>query len=131
MSKVKHAHRLRRMTYKNGTEMYICTLPDCSFKDQTEALLGKRAMCNLCGDEFIMNAYQIRLKSPHCTNCAKVKIKGHDGKKQYVRRRSLPFASQIIQVPGGIAVVKEAKDVTADLRSRLDGLLKHDEDEDI
>lgn len=125
----KHAHKLRRFTYKKtGNSVYFCTFPDCYFRVQCETMLGKRATCNLCGDEFTMTEYQIKLKSPHCAKCSKIKVKGHDGKKHYVRRDSLPFSAQIIQAP---VAVEDVKDVTEGLRARLASVLESDEDKDI
>lgn len=127
--KQKHAHRLRRHTYKTGTSVFFCTLPDCYFKAQCEHMLGKPSICNLCGNEFIMNGYQVKLKSPHCDDCSKIRIKGHDGRKYYVRRRSLPFQAQIISLPTG--GVEEKQDVAAVLKARLGNVLEPDEDKDI
>lgn len=124
----KHAHKLRRLTYKTGTSIYFCTLPDCFFKVQCEVMLGKKAACNLCGDEFVMNEYQIKLKSPHCMRCSKIKIKGHDGKRHYVRRDSLPFAAQIMQAE---SPVEGAKRLVENLQTRLSDALESDEDKDI
>ena len=134
MSKKKpHAHRLRRHTYKTGTSVYFCTLPDCYFKVECEAMLGKPALCNLCGDEFVMNEYHLKLKKPHCAKCNKIKVTRSDGTKHYVRRDSFPFQDQarVNQIVQGKPEPETAKAHIADLRERLNSLSRSDADEDI
>lgn len=69
MSESKHIHKLKRITYKNGSKAFFCTLPDCFFKIGTQFALGKQSLCNRCGKPFIMNAYIIRKALPHCEDC--------------------------------------------------------------
>jgi ssDNA-binding Zn-finger/Zn-ribbon topoisomerase 1 len=121
MSKAgKHVHKLKRHRYeKTGNSVYFCTLPDCHFKIDVALALGKRAVCNLCGSEFIMNEYTIKLAIPHCDSCSKRKVTGIDGKKHYVRPNTLPIISSI------------AEENTEDLRSRLNSATSISSDEDI
>lgn len=70
----KHTHRLKRHKYKSGNIIYFCKLPDCSFKIAPALALGKRVLCNRCGEPFIMNEYSIRLAEPHCEDCHRVKV---------------------------------------------------------
>ncbi len=65
----KHVHRLRRLKYKTGNAIFFCTLPDCSYKINTNLALGKRSICNRCGQEFLMDEYNLRLAKPHCLAC--------------------------------------------------------------
>lgn len=114
----KHVHRLKRLKYKTGNSIYFCTLPDCHFKIECALALGKKAICNLCGDEFILNEYHIKLAKPHCDSCSKQKIKGADGKNYYVRKTTMQVLDTI------------AKDNASSLRDRLDsavGLLNEDD----
>jgi len=118
---VKHTHKLRRHTYKKtGNSVFFCTLPDCHFKIDAALALGKKSLCNLCDNEFIMNEYQVKLVKPHCCDCGKIKVMGDDGKSRYVRKDSLPVMAAL------------ANETTTDLRNRLDGALAlADKEEDI
>jgi hypothetical protein len=73
MAKPNHVHKLKRLRYKSGNEIFFCALPDCSFKTNTSLVLGKRSICWRCGNEFIMNEYSLRLAKPHCDDCHKPK----------------------------------------------------------
>lgn len=116
----KHTHKLKRHVYpKTKTAVYFCTLPDCHFKIECAMALGKKAICNLCGDEFIMTEYDCKLLRPHCLKCGKIKVASSDGKNRYVRRGSMPVMAAL------------AEDTTADLRSRLSNAISNAVDEDI
>ena len=115
----KHTHRLKRHRYTTGSTVYFCTLPDCHFKIECVMALGKKSICNLCGNEFIMTEYTIKLAKPHCDNCSKIKVSSADGKKRYIRRDSLPVMASL------------ANESANDLRSRLDNAIKPVTDEDI
>jgi len=121
MAKVsKHVHRLKKHKYvKTGNAVYFCTLPDCHFKIEAELALGKRVLCNLCNNEFIMNEYTVKLVKPHCENCSKRKVDGADGKKHFIRPNALPILSSV------------AEKNTGDLRSRLNSATSTVIDEDI
>jgi len=67
--KLTHTHKLKKLRYKSGNIIFFCTLPDCKFKSSVPLLLGKRAICWRCGDEFLMSDYSLRLAKPHCENC--------------------------------------------------------------
>lgn len=71
MSKViKHTHRLKRHTYKTtGNSIFHCILPDCHFKIEVPLALGKKSVCNRCGNDFIINEISIRQAKPHCDAC--------------------------------------------------------------
>ena len=109
MSAKNHIHKLRRHKYKTGVSVYFCTMEDCHFKIECALSLGKRAICNLCNNEFVMNEYTIKLARPHCPDCSKQKVQGEDGKNYYVRKTSLPITNDI------------AKGNLDELRSRLSG----------
>lgn len=68
-TKTKHIHKLKRHTFESGNKMFFCILPDCSYKVKPALSLGKRSICNRCGNEFLMNEYSIRLAKPHCSDC--------------------------------------------------------------
>jgi len=119
MKKQSHIHKLRKHKYSTGNAVFFCTLPDCHFKIDAPLALGKRALCNICGDEFIMNEYTVKLAKPHCSNCGKVKIKDEDGNNRYVKKVTNRVLANV------------AVDVNKDLRSRLDSATRLDMEEDI
>lgn len=118
-SKKNHTHKLKRHKYPTGTSVYFCTLPDCSFKIECQFALGKKSVCNLCNEEFIMTEYTCKLLRPHCHKCSKIRIKGSDGKKRFVRRDSLPFMASLAEAHAD------------NLRERLSNTVADPSDEDI
>jgi hypothetical protein len=52
-------------------------------------LLGKRTICWLCGNEFILDEYALRLAKPHCVACHKPK----DGRTMIVTEVNVDKAS--------------------------------------
>lgn len=114
-----HIHRLKRHKYPSGNAVFFCTLPDCHYKIDVPLALGKRSVCNICGDEFIMNEYTIKLAKPHCPNCGKVKVKDAEGKNRYVKK----VTNKIL--------IGVAAETSQDLRSRLDSAAGLDLEDDI
>lgn len=106
-----HTHRLKRHTYSTGTRIYFCTLPDCYFKIAPELALGKKSICNRCGNEFIMNKYAITLEKPHCENC-------HIYKSDKAKRRSDKKKRITDNMPNAV-ISRAAKSTVDDLRERL------------
>ena len=88
-------------------EIYFCTLPDCSFKNEVHFLLGKETLCNICGQPFLMNERTLRLLRPHCVNCGRKAVKGPDGRKHYVQQVNVSLLNEM------------AADETASLKDRL------------
>jgi hypothetical protein len=119
MPKQTHTHKLRRHKYPSGNSVFFCTLPDCHYKIDVPLALGKRSICNICGEEFIINEYTIKLAKPHCLDCGKVKVKGSDGKNRYVKKVTN-------KVLAGVAT-----DSLQDLRSRLDNISSASLEDDI
>ena len=114
-----HIHRLKRHKYPSGNAIFFCTLPDCHFKIDVPLALGKRTLCNICGVEFIMNEYTIKLTKPHCPDCGKVKIKDVDGKSRYIKKVDNRILSAV------------ANETSQDLRSRLDNIISPVLEDDI
>jgi hypothetical protein len=99
--------------------VYFCTLEDCHFKIETALALGKRVICNLCGDEFVMSEYHIKLARPHCDSCSKTKVRGSDGQNHYIRKTNIQLLDSV------------AESTTDNLRSRLDLVAGMVSEEDI
>lgn len=120
MAKTEHVHKFRRHTYKSGSSVYFCILPDCNKKVSPALTLGKRAVCWRCGKDFIMNDYSIRLAKPHCQDC-------HQSKGQ------VEIPKEITAIDWGkekdsVAIVeppKVKKDPIAEMRARLSGNPTH------
>jgi len=119
MKPKNHTHKLKSHIYPTGNAIYFCTLTDCYFKIDCPLALGKESICNVCGMEFIMTEYTIKLHLPSCNNCRKVKVSGSDGKKHYVRRDSTPVVASL------------ASDNAEDLRSRLNSAISKPTEDDI
>lgn len=102
-----HVHKLKKHRYSSGNSVFFCILPDCHYKIDVPLSLGKRALCNICDAEFIMNEYTIKLAKPHCPNCGKVKVRDADGATRYVKKAANKILTDI------------ADNTTDDLRSRL------------
>lgn len=84
MAKTKeHIHKLRRHKYPNGVKIYFC-INDCNFKIEAAFALGKRVLCNMCGEPFEMNEYSVKLSKPHCGACGRYKTIDADGKRRYI-----------------------------------------------
>ena len=118
MAKTTHVHKLRRFKYANGTKVYFCTL-DCNFKIEAALALGKKTICNICNNEFIMNEYSCKLAKPHCTRCGKMKVEV-DGEMRFVNKLR-PTA----------ALAELAKDSVISLKERLGKVVTMEKDEDI
>lgn len=114
-----HIHRLRKHRYPSGNAIFFCTLPDCHYKIDAPLALGKVSICNICGNDFIMNEYTLKLVKPHCLDCGKVRVKDLDGKNRYIKRVTSKVLSAI------------AADANQDLRARLDSAVAVDVEDDI
>ena len=114
-----HPHRLKKHKYPSGNAVYFCTLPDCHYKIDSALALGKRSQCNICGNEFIMNEYTIKLVKPHCPDCGKVKVRDAEGNPRYVKK-------VINQILTGVAT-----EVNSDLRARLNSVSSVDLEDEI
>ena len=78
-TKCVHKYRLRDLARKKDTPpylVYICTKQDCSHHIRVDLVDGKLAMCNRCGDPFIMQLSKLKhgerlVVRPHCDDCTK------------------------------------------------------------
>lgn len=117
----EHIHKLKRHKYKNGTEVYFCTL-NCNFKVEVPVALGKLVICNICNEPFTMTEYTIKLARPHCSNCGKQRIKNEDGTVSFVNKSRL-----------GVIAADLADKSVSSLRERLGTVVQMEKrvDEDI
>lgn len=105
-----HIHKLKRHTFRNGEQVYFCTLPHCKYKVVVALALGKEVICNRCGDPFIMNEVSIRLAKPHCDDCTAKRKPDTDT----ITERVLETIT-----PPVIASVRSTTEHVSDLRSRI------------
>jgi hypothetical protein len=116
---VAHVHKLQRQKYRNGTKVYFCIL-NCNYKIEVAFALGKETICHICGQQFTMNEYTVKLAKPHCQNCGKRKILDDDGNAKYVQKGRQERAIAEIGMSSAHS-----------LRSRLDRAVAIAQDEDL
>jgi len=134
--KQSHAHKLKRHTYSNGTQVYFCTLPDCSFRSAIGLNLGKRTICWRCGKEFLMNVYSLTLAKPHCEECHVFKNEKKQRRIEPNKRDSavLPVVSVVSTISESIGtnVVSSLKDkMTSALNQVIEYKTLEEKDDDL
>jgi hypothetical protein len=73
----QHVHRYRRLDIGKKVPYWVmaCTLPGCTSYTPMKtvstcpALEGKVAVCNKCGDRFILDKMSLRKAKPICVSC--------------------------------------------------------------
>ena len=122
MAKSNHIHRLKRHTYKSGNQIYFCVL-DCKYKISPALAVGKKSICNRCGQEFVLTEYSVRLARPHCDACHKpkeLKLSLEDKAREDMISKMSPMIQAAPEQPAVIS-----------LRNRLTALrTKNQTDED-
>ena len=78
MSALNHLHIYERSSVNK--QIYRCIDPYCTHFCNKALLLGKAAKCFKCGREFLLDAYDLKLKRPLCPNCGTDSI-SLEGKK--------------------------------------------------
>jgi formylmethanofuran dehydrogenase subunit E len=69
-----HMHSYVRS--RQNKNIFRCVHPDCTHYHQKDFLEGKRAVCSLCGETFILDRIQLRNRVPRCEDCKQGKEKG-------------------------------------------------------
>lgn len=64
---LNHVHKYERARWDR--EIYRCLDPDCMFETHKDKIFGKRAVCAMCSNEFILDGEALRRKIPNCLNC--------------------------------------------------------------
>ncbi len=73
----QHVHKYRRVDLGRDKNYWVmqCSLPGCNSytpmrsKLSCPTLLGKVAICNSCGDRFLLDRRSLRLAKPTCSSC--------------------------------------------------------------
>lgn len=112
MAKEKHAHKFHRHKYSTSRIIFFCVLPDCSFKSNPALLLGKRSICNICEEEFILTEYSLRLAKPHCEKCHKPKDKIYykNPEKIITEANKIPLAERLQKVINSTVLPDESEE---------------------
>lgn len=121
MTETEHVHKLKKHKYKNGTDVFFCSL-NCNFKIDAPLALGKIVLCWTCEQPFAMTEYTVKLSRPHCVGCGKIRVKDENGKLRLRNKdRMNPIAAGI------------AESATKNLRQRLGTVITMEKptDEDI
>jgi hypothetical protein len=63
-----HTHLLQKV---RGTKQYKCMHPDCSYLASREIVKGKRVLCPICRETYILEGPLLQLAKPHCKGCTK------------------------------------------------------------
>jgi hypothetical protein len=80
MSVMKHTHKYeRRKLGKNSHIVFVCVLPGCSHNVSEELVKGRKSICWVCGEEFIVTKPRKNPipKRPHCLTCTRKPDKSH------------------------------------------------------
>lgn len=63
-----HIHSFKRL---RKSKQYKCMHPDCNYLAAREIVKGKRALCPLCRETYILDGRLLDLATPHCANCTR------------------------------------------------------------
>lgn len=70
-----HLHTYERSA--RSKRIYRCIHPECTHYHDIEFIVGKKSLCNKCGEPFILERHQLygktAVKNPTCLNCANSK----------------------------------------------------------
>jgi hypothetical protein len=61
-----HFHTYRRIRGEKSRRRYSCTDPECTHVQDKSVLVGKKAICPYCQDEYILDSKKLELALPHC-----------------------------------------------------------------
>lgn len=68
----KHTHKYVRVKIgKNKRILFKCAIEGCVHTCRPELLVGRKSICNRCGDEFVITKELSELAKPHCFDCTK------------------------------------------------------------
>lgn len=68
----RHTHKYYRASTSFG-KVWACALPDCNHympQHMDSMVTGKNSLCWTCGEQFQLNAINMRDKQPMCDECS-------------------------------------------------------------
>lgn len=68
----KHIHQYKRQKLGKKT-IFRCTLIGCSHYVYKELAENRVALCNRCGNPFMLDKPALTLAKPHCRQCTRIK----------------------------------------------------------
>ncbi len=63
---------------KNKRVVFKCSILGCVHTCRDELIIGRKSICNSCGNEMFMTKLNTKLAKPHCDDCTKHKNKNVD-----------------------------------------------------
>lgn len=88
MSKFKHIHRYEKAKIGKNHVIYRCNLPGCTHYIDKNLVRGRLAICNRCGEAFVISIAASKLAKPHCDDCTKKKDESFEKIKEFVLEES-------------------------------------------
>lgn len=68
---LKHIHTYRRSKWNKNT--FQCADPGCTSYANKLKIVGKKSLCNNCGTEIVLTAYNLTTTYPKCDLCSDTK----------------------------------------------------------
>ena len=76
MAILQHYHTYKRV--RQGSNQFRCIHPECSHLTVKDLLEGKKALCNGCAEEFILDNEALKRIYPKCLSCINLGKKKSD-----------------------------------------------------
>lgn len=90
----KHVHSYRRVRDKIRKDLWMCADPECPTRTTSKWLLGKKAKCFYCGEDFIITSKKLNKQGfLHCDNCKR----GGTGKKLEGEKPTLEAIEKLLK----------------------------------
>lgn len=74
MPSLDHVHTYVRYKDRSGTKLaqyvFRCDHPECTNFAPAELVIGKKASCSVCGQEYILDSESARRVRPRCMDCS-------------------------------------------------------------
>ena len=67
MATLKHYHTYKKV--RQGSNQFRCQHPECSHLTVKDLIEGKKAICNGCAKEFILDNEALKRIYPKCSDC--------------------------------------------------------------
>lgn len=91
MPSLLHTHTYVQYKARSGpgrgirNKVFRCADPDCTHFTGVEMVLGKKSLCNLCGQEYIISRTEALMVVPRCQLCSNSK----EGKRRRAAEKTM------------------------------------------